>query len=177
MPVQFCGNKPPYTPQPLCPCPSVRGWPIRTDLLDRLDAWMQSAVFIRRYRCHHLAQTAPQAAIECPVSWRLWTWLRALSFSQPQLAFIMKGCYGAAFNRFFVLCVCVCIGVLNERMIHCHLHCSLFVTPKISSLAASMIYDKDYVCCCEEPRIHLTLIRICGCVRWTGRVDFCVGVQ
>ena len=109
MPVQFCGNKPPYTPQPLCPCPSVRGWPIRTDLLDRLDAWMQSAVFIRRYRCHHLAQTAPQAAIECPVSWRLWTWLRALSFSQPQLAFIMKGCYGAAFNRFFVLCVCVCV--------------------------------------------------------------------
>ena len=111
MPVQFCGNKPPYTPQPLCPCPSVRGWPIRTDLLDRLDAWMQSAVFIRRYRCHNLAQTAPQAAIECPVSWRLWTWLRALSFSQPQLAFIMKGCYGAAFNRFFVLCVCVCVCV------------------------------------------------------------------
>lgn len=31
---------------PLRPCPSVRGWPIRSDLFDWLDAWMQSAVLL-----------------------------------------------------------------------------------------------------------------------------------
>lgn len=95
--------------------------------------------FIRRYQCHNLTQTAPQAAIGCPVSWRLWTWLCALSFSQLQLAFIMKSCYHTAFNSPFVLCVCVgvCISVF-DKMKYCNLHCSMFMTVEMHSV--HMIY-------------------------------------